>query len=264
MASRQLANILRYRDLTSLHSSRHSPLPTTVIPSIRCIGVRVRHFTQRPSLRSPASTPSVPATIITEFRKAGVRYTKSGTEALNKMYASTSYSRAFKADRAAWFHYDVYQDAQWGEEPIYFDTPGELSSDSANRLGICWRSEDAYYRCLNYKVYKLWEALHARSPLFRPLIDEQEAYLRWRERYRAGSMALWDWMRWLIDQGFLEREDVDNLPEPFMLRDILVPSDQAVEVFAGLQVSNWPRDWQYQRRLLGEEVDGPRRDQWEL
>ncbi|EPS45403.1 hypothetical protein H072_574 [Dactylellina haptotyla CBS 200.50] len=80
-----------------------------------------------------------------------------------------------------------------------------------------WRAnQQAFEICRDSKVYKMWEALYLSSPIFRGLIDQEEQYAEeslTRLRQLNESM-LWWWMRLLVDDGIIKREDIENLPDP--------------------------------------------------
>ncbi|KAK6355449.1 hypothetical protein TWF696_004546 [Orbilia brochopaga] len=217
MAVKPLSSMFKSHASISLYSRGHTHRLMTTS--------RIRHFSQGPRLQSPTDAP-ITTTLVTEFEKAGVRCTSSGIEAFNLAYASTPYRHVFNGKRSdKWPLYTGLHDAVSG--PLYVDTPDSLSHENANIRGERWRSREAYRICMQYKAYKVLESLHAHSALFRQLIDLEEK--EWRTPHIGGDgphdSELWWWMESVIEEGLVDRGDVDDLPEPFMLRDIVVPSE---------------------------------------
>ncbi|KAF3208205.1 hypothetical protein TWF679_007845 [Orbilia oligospora] len=114
--------------------------------------------------------------------------------------------------------------------PLWTTTRGEDTPDSLcyRNLNVSsarqWRSRQAYDICISFKVYKVWEALYTNSNIFRQLIDDQEKDCRNFSRCCMALQPLWLWLKLVVEEGLVERGDVDQLPEPSMLRDVVIGS----------------------------------------
>ncbi|KAK6340077.1 hypothetical protein TWF730_001850 [Orbilia blumenaviensis] len=190
------------------------------------VRVQLRHFSRelKPDSQSSAGTPSVATTIVTELQKANVRCTKIGIEILEEIYAEYTCSEVLAYDQS-YDLWDIMAVAAVGN-------PNSLSAFDLNTSKVRqWRSEDALDLWLDYKTYKLWEALYKNSTIFKDMIDYEEQDFVNFHRPSITSQELWIWMTRIIREGIVDREDVDNLPE-VMFRDIVIGSGELAEKLA--------------------------------
>ncbi|KAK6520135.1 hypothetical protein TWF506_000420 [Arthrobotrys conoides] len=107
---------------------------------------------------------------------------------------------------------------QWKVFPGPIDSLQPLFNEDPQKSA--WRSEDHYELYLDYKVYKIWEALYAESEIFKNIIDQEEASARDYIKYNypgvdaMQNQDLWKWLQHLFVGGMLAREDVEHLPDP--------------------------------------------------
>ncbi|KAF3180725.1 hypothetical protein TWF788_006750 [Orbilia oligospora] len=197
----QQASVLQLRNWRTLNLRR-----TVVSPRIPHL--QHRHLRQK-------SIP-VAANIISEFRKANVRCTPSGEKIFKQTYAKAP-ANTFSC---SWELYSPLWTTTRGE-----DTPDSLCYRNLNVSSARqWRSRQAYDICISFKVYKVWEALYTNSNIFRQLIDDQEKDCRNFSRCCMALQPLWLWLKLVVEEGLVERGDVDQLPEPSMLRDVVIGS----------------------------------------
>ncbi|KAJ6260874.1 hypothetical protein Dda_3535 [Drechslerella dactyloides] len=188
----------------------------------------IRRFSHGPT-RQRALVSTV---IVAELRKANVRCTKSGINALNIAYAGMSSKKAFVHPLDFLQHLDLVTK---GPLTINVPKPDAIWYNNLNTRGVRqWRCYDIFKACINCKVYRLWEALYAHSPAFRYLIKQEEAEVQSPppHYYPLTSSFLWEWMTEMIEEGFVERDDIDALPEP-LLQDAVLRSrgaDTAAEL----------------------------------
>ncbi|KAF3924878.1 hypothetical protein ABW21_db0205735 [Orbilia brochopaga] len=222
----------RRRVSTGLQRTQNSQLARLTQPRLKTHRWCTRNLSHG-SLATSASLwpPSVSATIVTNLQKVNVRCTAFGLEALEKSYADTKYSDIFDCD-TGWNRrgpstdpYRLYEDLS---SVHYFDSPYGISHVDLNAAGTRqWRSQRIFEACLDYKTFRLWEALYGRTELFKKMIDEEEADMadmngwQFSGRHCLTSLSLWQWMQIMVQYGLVDRDDVENLPEPYMLRDVI-------------------------------------------
>ncbi|KAJ6258856.1 hypothetical protein Dda_5751 [Drechslerella dactyloides] len=160
--------------------------------------------------------------LLTELRKANVRCTSSGIKALDAAYAYASASPQIPYGRSyiLWYQLNLIRTG-----PVDVETPDALHEDDLNPDGSGARQWRSWKLCDTYidgKVYKLWEALYIHSKTFKELIDQEEEQLYWRHQGYDDIQCvdLWRWMHGMIAEGFVERVDIDKLPET-LLQDIV-------------------------------------------
>ncbi|KAF3917554.1 hypothetical protein AA313_de0202123 [Arthrobotrys entomopaga] len=155
----------------------------------------------------PTEKP-VSSVIVSEFAKANIRCTNEGVKMFEEAY-SMSPPAILSDSYELWRR---FHDA-WMQSGIAFASLSSLHGHSRSP----WRSnEQAFSICMDSKVYIMWEALYSSSPVFRGLIDQEEHYAE--EFSRRGrkliESRLWRWMYLLINDGIVNREDIENLPNP--------------------------------------------------
>ncbi|KAF3917034.1 hypothetical protein ABW21_db0206570 [Orbilia brochopaga] len=165
--------------------------------------------------------------IVTELQKANVRCTSSGIKALDAAYEFASTSGLDFYWTSSVILRGQLDLIRVG--PIDVDTPDGINVDdcNVNRPGVRqWRSYKVMDACIDGKVYKLWEALYAHSEIFKEMIDEEEKelYKRYKSACCVPDLDLWRWMRGMVTEGFVERGDIDNLPEVKLANIIPAPN----------------------------------------
>ncbi|EPS44951.1 hypothetical protein H072_1004 [Dactylellina haptotyla CBS 200.50] len=203
MISGAFISVLKRRLVSTPH---HSHWRT---PIVRLTAICPRNFTsQNPS--------GVAATIISEFQRANVRFTSSGVKLFEQTYAEASSNiLASSGDLYELLHKMV----------LTSNTPDMLWYRDLNTAGVRqWRSYEAYKLCITFKVYKIWEALCKNDGIFKQLIDDEEKSFRNLSGCCMTSELLWWWLDMVVRNSLVERDDVDKLPEPSMLRDVVIGS----------------------------------------
>ncbi|KAF3282019.1 hypothetical protein TWF970_001966 [Orbilia oligospora] len=160
---------------------------------------------------------SVPSLIVNELSKANIRCTKEGIEIFKEAYGSLSHSIL----GCSWAFSRHFQDA-WMASDIDFNCFYHLQHSPKSP----WRPHDeAFVICMNSRVYKMWEAMYLTSTIFRELIDQEERYIQSlpNKLLRVDESALWGWMSALIKEGVVNREDIENLPNPIDLSKLEIP-----------------------------------------
>ncbi|KAK6356026.1 hypothetical protein TWF718_000399 [Orbilia javanica] len=190
--------------------SRLAPLNRVPFRSLRAnlTGQRRRPVTDSAisNLSVQGAHAAIPI-IIAEFKKANIRITKAGAYFLQNTYGAGVSSKDIKN---------------------YLYTNGSGSS--------VWRSQQTFYACIDFNVFKIWEALYSRSDLFKEIIDkdeeENEKIGVYRDRWgsRLQDYVLWEWLSHMLTIGIIETADVDNLPEPYKLKGPQRKSDGVARV----------------------------------
>ncbi|KAJ6261711.1 hypothetical protein Dda_2509 [Drechslerella dactyloides] len=242
MSSRMLTNALKRQTPALLANRRYTPrLIRAIAPrSTSSVGVQIRNASLEselvsqvkptkpeegahglrdqpgPDLQSSTKTPSVAATIVAELKKANVRCTSIGIKELEEIYGDATYALYLRYNQSHLLCRKLYEEV--------VSNPNSLSAFDLNTSNIRqWRSKRALSLWIDYKVYKLWEALYRHSAIFKDMIDYEEKDI--------DSDSLWSWMARIIREGIVDRNDVDNLPE-VMFRDIIVGSGEHAEKLA--------------------------------
>ncbi|KAK6534270.1 hypothetical protein TWF281_005600 [Arthrobotrys megalospora] len=179
----------------------------------------LHHHQQRSSLakNSNLSPIPVPSLIVTELAKANIRCTNEGVKIFEEAYASMPESILYDP----WDFSQCFDDALMASD-IDFHGFYHLRESPKSP----WRSnEQAFVICMNSKVYKMWEALYSSSTIFRGLIDQEEQYTESfpHKAYQVDESSLWNWMSMLIEEGVVNREDIENLPDPVNISKLELP-----------------------------------------
>ncbi|KAF3317542.1 hypothetical protein TWF173_010310 [Orbilia oligospora] len=180
-------------------------VPTFGTPKTHPILVKYKYVDQVPGMirrftRSTSPKQSKVAwTLISEFKKANIGV----SEAENTLQDSEDLLEYWTKDK------------QVGLPP----------SDSIWCIDHNWRCGGVRSMVQDYKTFKIWEAMYARSEVFKRLIDEDEEILKideWEDirRDRIQHQYLWNLLDGMFSDGIFVRQDVDSLPEPYLLRDI--------------------------------------------
>ncbi|RVD83734.1 uncharacterized protein DFL_005512 [Arthrobotrys flagrans] len=177
-------------------------------------------FTGLTTSKPPANdTHAGISIIVAEFKKADIRITKMGVQFLKIAYASGLSSEDVKDSWTLWG--GLREEVLFGSTDSPDDLYGTLDDDPRKSP---WRSGQPFRACMESSVFKVWEALHSRSDLFREIIENVENNLigiykrTWCPYLR--DYPLWEWLKFMLTTGIIEAEDVDNLPEPYKLKDM--------------------------------------------
>ncbi|KAK6354818.1 hypothetical protein TWF696_003951 [Orbilia brochopaga] len=228
MNSRLLASMLSKR--CSLHRYNQSRIPVLTcgriyVPTIRSANI-VRNFSDS---QQPTSLLASEA-IAVELRKVNIEYTSLGGPALAAIYGDISAEEVFES---SWSLGDPLYSFLHEYPDIGVEEPEGIWHQNLNNLGVRhWRNYKHFKACIDANVFKLWEALYVHSKAFKELIDEEEKDVinDWRpNRYPPYDCSLWTWMYQMIERGFLERSDIDKLPESLRLQDA-VPGSEAPDI----------------------------------
>ncbi|KAK6336189.1 hypothetical protein TWF696_001752 [Orbilia brochopaga] len=159
---------------------------------------------------------SVGSIIISEFKKADIGVTKPGQNMILSAYASLHSSDLGRPELPRILS-EMYKEC---------DGPGNPENLMCvlDRSECPWRLQEAFWESMDYKVHKMWEALYPRSELFRRMINEEEDYVRnsqFHDLVDVRDVTLWHWLESMVIDGVFEWADVDKLPEPFKLKDLI-------------------------------------------
>ncbi|KAK6531006.1 hypothetical protein TWF281_007831 [Arthrobotrys megalospora] len=168
----------------------------------------IRRLTQSTSPKQS----KVAWTLISEFRKANIGVTEAGHRVIESAYASAPANTLQDSE-------DLLE--YWKKDKQVGLPPG----DSIWCIDHNWRCDEIRSMVQDYKTFKIWEAMYARSEIFKRLIDEAEEILKveeWAEirRDRIQHQYLWNLLEDMFSDGIFVRQNVDSLPEPYLLRDI--------------------------------------------
>ncbi|KAK6336200.1 hypothetical protein TWF696_001763 [Orbilia brochopaga] len=157
--------------------------------------------------------------IISELEKADIGVTDHGRQAILRSFASITLKELNKPNN----------EMSLALESLFYavkDIPPELRPQLVHfRPTLPWRLDEAYDEFQDYKVHKIWEALHHKSELFRRLIEEEEDLVRqyWHrfmDPHQVRDCDLWQLLREMLMCAVFKRADIDNLPEPFKLESL--------------------------------------------
>ncbi|KAF3905004.1 hypothetical protein AA313_de0202656 [Arthrobotrys entomopaga] len=175
-----------------------------------------------PPTPSAEETHSAIMTIVAEFKKADMRITKAGIEYLKIAYSSGLSFSDLKSP------YNL-SDGLWEETHYGTAEP----PDDLCYIMDAWRSDEIFYACVDFNVFKIREALYSRSALFKEVLGQEEAECvrnRYSIGYRLRDRFLWDWLSFMLKAGVIELEDVDNLPQPYKLKDMKAKAEELERV----------------------------------
>ncbi|KAK6535628.1 hypothetical protein TWF694_002083 [Orbilia ellipsospora] len=187
----------------------------------------IRHQTteaKRDRIKASTIPKDASSTFIHEFERAKIPFTPAGIRILEQACTDFTHDEIFNPTSLDTYELYYLISAQVPEnsddkKPIKEDKNGKERSKSPRNF---MRDRLARERYERYKVYLIWEALYHHSPMFRTLLEYEEAQqdtctpialIGTESLENCGVwMLLGHFYRW----GMLERESVDGLPDPIL------------------------------------------------
>ncbi|KAF3291513.1 hypothetical protein TWF970_000726 [Orbilia oligospora] len=203
-------------------------VPTFGTPKTHSILVKYKYVDQVPGMirrftRSTSPKQSKVAWIlISEFKKANIGVSEAGRRVIESAYASAP-ENTLQDSEDLLEHWT--KDKQVGLPP----------SDSIWCIDHNWRCGEIRSMVQDYKTFKIWEAMYARSEVFKRLIDEDEEILKideWEDirRDRIQHQHLWNLLDGMFSDGIFVRQDYNST---------VISSPQQIQSVQNLEVASY-------------------------